>query len=63
MDRSTTKLYLKFWFFMEFHLFLEILFNMSEGGARLDLTCSSMDYQLAEAQEAFMRVARQHNWL
>ena len=44
-------------------IFIEILFNMSEGGARLDLTCSSMDYQLAEAQEAFMRVARQHNWL
>ena len=44
-------------------IFIEILFNMAEGGARLDLNTSGVDYQLAEAQEAFTRVAKQHNWL
>ena len=44
-------------------IFIEILFNMAEGGARLDLNSSGVDYQLAEAQEAFTRVARQHNWI
>lgn len=44
-------------------IFIEILFNMAEGGARLDINSSSYDYQLAEAQEAFNRVARDHNWL
>ena len=44
-------------------IFIEILFNMAEGGARLDLNTSGVDYQLAEAQEAFTRVAKQHKWL
>lgn len=44
-------------------VFIEILFNMAEGGARLDLHSSSVDYQLAEAQEAFTRVAKQHSWI
>lgn len=44
-------------------IFIEILFNMIEGGARLDLNQSMSDYQLAEAQSAFTRVAKEHNWL
>ena len=44
-------------------IFIEILFNMGEGGARLDLGQLGMDYSLAEAQDAFQRVARQHNWI
>ena len=44
-------------------VFIEILFNMQEGGARLDGASANRDYTLAEAQEAFKRVARQHGWL
>jgi ubiquitin-protein ligase len=44
-------------------LFIEIMFNMSEGGARLDLNSADVGYTLHDAQEAFNRVARQHNWL
>lgn len=44
-------------------IFIEILFNMGEGGARLDLNQLNVDYSLAEAQDAFQRVARQHNWI
>ena len=44
-------------------VFIEILFNMGEGGARLDLSCLGQSYSLEEAQEAFTRVAKQHNWL
>ena len=44
-------------------IFIEILFNMAEGGARLDINSSASDYSLNEAQEAFTRVARDHNWL
>eukprot|EP00358_Blepharisma_japonicum_P004878 CAMPEP_0202942210 /NCGR_PEP_ID=MMETSP1395-20130829/2374_1 /ASSEMBLY_ACC=CAM_ASM_000871 /TAXON_ID=5961 /ORGANISM="Blepharisma japonicum, Strain Stock R1072" /LENGTH=344 /DNA_ID=CAMNT_0049638191 /DNA_START=1739 /DNA_END=2769 /DNA_ORIENTATION=- len=44
-------------------IFIEILFNMLEGGAKLDVNQSYVDYSLGEAQEAFDRVARQHNWL
>lgn len=43
-------------------IFIEILYNMIEGEARLDLR-TTQDYTLAEAQEAFRRVARQHNWI
>jgi ubiquitin-protein ligase len=44
-------------------IFIEILFNMAEGGAKIDSRSPNSDYTLAEAQEAFNRVARQHNWL
>ena len=44
-------------------VFIEILFNMGEGGARLDLSRLGQDYSLEEAEEAFTRVAKQHNWL
>jgi len=44
-------------------IFIEILFNMGEGGARLDLNQLGVDYSLAEAQDAFVRVAKQHNWI
>jgi ubiquitin-protein ligase len=44
-------------------VFIEIMFNLSEGGARLDLTSPDIEYTLRDAQEAFNRVARQHNWL
>ena len=44
-------------------VFIEILFNMGEGGARLDLSKLRQDYSLEEAEEAFTRVAKQHNWL
>lgn len=44
-------------------IFIEILFNMGEGGARLDLSQLGTDYSLAEAMDAFQRVARQHNWI
>lgn len=44
-------------------IFIEILFNMAEGGARLDINGSAVDYGFNEAQEAFRRVAQQHGWL
>jgi ubiquitin-protein ligase len=44
-------------------VFVEIIFNLSEGGARLDLNSPDIEYTLQDAQEAFNRVARQHNWL
>jgi ubiquitin-conjugating enzyme E2 Q len=44
-------------------VFIEILFNMCEGGARLDSTNAHVDYTLEEAKAAFERVARQHGWL
>jgi hypothetical protein len=44
-------------------VFIEILFNMQEGGASLDFNQAGRDYTMAEAEEAFNRVARQHNWL
>ena len=44
-------------------IFIEILFNMAEGGARLDVNGSAADYNFGEAQEAFKRVAREHGWL
>jgi ubiquitin-conjugating enzyme E2 Q len=43
-------------------IFIEILFNMAEGGARLDLNGSISDYGFEEAKEAFNRVAQQHGW-
>lgn len=44
-------------------IFIEILFNMAEGGAKLDSRSANVDYTMSEAQEAFNRVARQHSWL
>lgn len=44
-------------------IFIEILFNMAEGGARLDLNSADVSYTLQDAQEAFSRVARHHKWL
>mmetsp|Transcript_17020 Transcript_17020/g.30631 ORF Transcript_17020/g.30631 Transcript_17020/m.30631 type:complete len:307 (-) Transcript_17020:351-1271(-) len=44
-------------------IFIEIMFNMSEGGARLDPSSSDLEYTLRDAQEAFNRVARHHNWI
>mmetsp|Transcript_9194 Transcript_9194/g.9152 ORF Transcript_9194/g.9152 Transcript_9194/m.9152 type:complete len:306 (-) Transcript_9194:37-954(-) len=44
-------------------IFVEILFNMTEGGARLDPVSANLEYSLAEAQEAFTRVAQQHRWI
>lgn len=44
-------------------IFIEILYNISEGGARLDIRAGNVEYGLEEAREAFQRVARQHNWL
>lgn len=44
-------------------IFVEILFNMTEGEARLDPVSSNVEYSLAEAQEAFNRVARHHGWI
>lgn len=44
-------------------VFIEILFNMGEGNARLDPRNAHIDYSIEEAREAFNRVARQHNWM
>mmetsp|Transcript_11550 Transcript_11550/g.11607 ORF Transcript_11550/g.11607 Transcript_11550/m.11607 type:complete len:696 (-) Transcript_11550:31-2118(-) len=44
-------------------IFIEILFNMAEGGAKLDTTQAHIDYTLSEAQDAFNRVARDHKWI
>ena len=44
-------------------IFVEILYNIGEGGARLEVINSGVDYTLGEAKEAFTRVARQHNWI
>lgn len=42
--------------------FIEILSLLNEGKARLDIS-NLNSYCLAEAKEAFQRVARQHGWL
>ena len=44
-------------------IFIELMFNMAEGGARLELTTANLDYTMQEAKEAFDRVARQHGWI
>jgi ubiquitin-protein ligase len=41
---------------------IEVISNMVVGNARLDIRQMGYDYTLAEAQEAFHRVARQHGW-
>ena len=44
-------------------VFIEILFNMQEGGAQLDFSQIGREYSMAEAQEAFNRVAKHHGWV
>merc|ERR1719329_683883 len=44
------------------NVFVSIRSEMVEGGGRLDFT-NNRDYSVAEAQEAFKRVAARYGWL
>lgn len=44
-------------------LFVEILTIISEGGGRLERKEFGRDYSVAEAKEAFNRVAARYGWL
>jgi len=44
-------------------VFLEIIANMLDGGARLDLNRKGQSYGFEEAKAAFNRVARDHGWI
>jgi len=44
------------------NLFIDILTTICLGGGRIDMTNWNAQYTLAEAKEAFMRVAKDHGW-
>lgn len=45
------------------NVFVSIRSEMIEGGGRLDLPNSGRDYTMADAQEAFKRVASRYGWI